>query len=247
MPVDNAPSPEQRPAPEGGVSAGSVGHIARRLLRGAVVASLATTDRDTGGAYASLVQIASTADAHPLLLISRLARHTRNLLADPRASLLLDVRGSTGDPLASPRATLMGRVSLDASTRNLDRFLRRHPAAEAYATFSDFRLWTLAIERAHVVAGFGRIEEVTGAEVILKPEASSDMGRLLGTLRDDEAAIIARLQTRRDQRGGVLPLARIVGLDIEGVDLVSSDGHHRIEGSAAARSLSELDAWIGPQ
>ena len=61
----------------------------------------------SGDPYCSLVNIATAADGAPLLLISRLAVHTKNILADPRVSLMIDER-KPGDPLEGARVMLMG-------------------------------------------------------------------------------------------------------------------------------------------
>ncbi len=95
---------------------------ALRLMREARFAGLATIDAETGGPYASLVNIALPASGRPVILISALARHTANLRANPAASLLIaEPSTPDGDPLASPRVTLSGRfgqLSDDSSYRH---------------------------------------------------------------------------------------------------------------------------------
>src|SRR3954454_19439672 len=81
---------------------------ARRLIRTRDHAALATSLR--GWPYASLVAMACDLDASPLLLLSDLAAHTRNLAAGPRVSLLFDATSGFADPLAGPRLTLLGRA-----------------------------------------------------------------------------------------------------------------------------------------
>ena len=67
-------------------------------------------DAATGDPYCSLVNVATDVDGSPILLISQLAIHTKNILADPRVSLMLDER-KEGDPLQGARVMLMGRPS----------------------------------------------------------------------------------------------------------------------------------------
>ncbi len=90
-----------------------------------------------------------------------LAEHTRNLRADPRASLLVWEEGAL-DPLATGRVTLLGQLLEDDSGR--DDFLARHPEAERYASFKDFHWFRLAVESARYVGGFGRMSWVSGEE-----------------------------------------------------------------------------------
>src|SRR3954467_9300592 len=82
---------------------------ARMLMREARTGALATLRPGAGDPYCSLVNIASAADGSPLLLISKLAVHTRNVLADPRCSLMIDER-KAGDPLEGARVTIQAQA-----------------------------------------------------------------------------------------------------------------------------------------
>src|SRR5947209_8222581 len=81
----------------------------KSLLRRSRQGALATLMAASGDPYCSLVNVASDPDGSPLLLISRLAIHTKNVLADPRVSLMLDERAE-GDPLEGSRIMLSGRA-----------------------------------------------------------------------------------------------------------------------------------------
>jgi heme iron utilization protein len=158
--------------------------VAKSLLRRRREGALATLMRDGGAPYCSLVNLASAPDGSPVLLISRLAVHTRNLLADPRVSLMLDERAA-GDPLQGARIMLMGEaVAADpAELPTLRRrYLAAHPGAEAYIDFKDFSLFRIITSGAHLVAGFGRIVDLAasdyltdlgGADDLLDAEASA--------------------------------------------------------------------------
>lgn len=153
-------TPASSPTPGSAAPATGTALAVRRLLRGARSATLATRQGPDGAPYASLVTVATDHDARPILLLSGLADHTRNLEADPRASLLIDDARHLPNPQTGPRVTLMGRaekVSDPVTRERLSaRFLARHPAAELYAGFGDFAFWTLRPERAHFVGGFAR-------------------------------------------------------------------------------------------
>jgi putative heme iron utilization protein len=157
--------------------------VARSLLRRSRQGALATLAAGSGDPYCSLVNVASHADGSPILLISRLALHTRNILADFRVSLLLDERGE-GDPLEGSRIMLAGRAeeaSSDDATILRQRYLNAHPTAETSVNFNDFSFFRIRPSGAHLVAGFGRI-------VDLKPEQFltdiSDAGALLEAEQD---------------------------------------------------------------
>lgn len=137
--------------------------LARILLRTSRQGALATLMAGAGDPYCSLVNIASHPDGSPILLISRLAVHTRNILADPRVSLMLDARGP-GDPLAGARIMLAGRAepAAAAAVETLRRrYLNAHPEAEVFVNFADFSFFPIRPRGAHLVAGFGRINDLT--------------------------------------------------------------------------------------
>jgi heme iron utilization protein len=152
--------------------------LARGLLRRSRQGALATLMAGSGDPYCSLVNLASYPDGSPILLISRLALHTRNILADARVSLMLDER-SEGDPLEGSRIMLAGRAEQaggDDAELSRRRYLNAHPSAEVFVNFKDFSFFRIRPSAAHLVAGFGRI-------VDLKPEQFltdiSDAGILL--------------------------------------------------------------------
>jgi putative heme iron utilization protein len=152
--------------------------LARLLLRRSRQGALATLMTGSGDPYCSLVNLASHPDGSPILLISRLALHTRNILTDARVSLMLDER-SQGDPLEGSRIMLAGRAE-QAGDNDAEllrrRYLNAHPSAEVFVNFKDFSFFRIRPSAAHLVAGFGRI-------IDLKPEQFltdiSDAGTLL--------------------------------------------------------------------
>lgn len=150
--------------------------IAGRLLRTARQAALATL-MPGGAPYASLVAIASEPDGSPVLLISRLAVHTQNLLADPRVSLLLNDRAD-GDPLQNARIMLAATARPATGERLASmrrRYLAAHPAAELFVDFPDFLFVQVQIAGIHLVAGFGRIADIKPAEVLTDISDASDL------------------------------------------------------------------------
>jgi len=161
---------------------------ARRLIRATNHATLATALPAPEGAwpYASLVLVAVDYDASPLLLISTLAEHTKNLQRDPHASLLFDGTGGLDDPLTGARVTALGTLQPDDDRVRLRRFVSRHPSASLYAGFKDFSLYRLQVTRAHLVAGFGRIHWIN-ADTLLGPAVD------VSWLREHEPSILAHM------------------------------------------------------
>jgi putative heme iron utilization protein len=195
---------------------------ARALLRNSSIACLATLQDPGGSPYASLITVATSADGSPLFLISTLAWHTRNLDADARASILISEAAASGDPLDVGRVSLIGiaeKIEAPAARR---RFLARHPSAELYAGFSDFSFWRLRVETAHFVGGFGKIETLPGAEIVLGSaeaqlwEARSN--EILEQVNERHGALIGQLATTR--RPDLQGTWRVAACDPVGCDLV---------------------------
>jgi heme iron utilization protein len=142
--------------------------LAKSLLRRRRQGALATLIAGSGDPYCSLVNLATHPDGTPILLISRLAVHTRNILADSRVSLMLDERAA-GDPLEGARIMLSGWAEVaDDDNRELlrRRYLNAHPSAEAYADFGDFAFFRIRPSGTHLVAGFGRILDLKPAQFL---------------------------------------------------------------------------------
>jgi putative heme iron utilization protein len=136
---------------------------ARSLLRRSRQGALATLMAGSGDPYCSLVNLASHPDGSPILLISRLALHTQNILADARVSLMLDERAA-GDPLEGSRIMLAGRAEEASSDQRAilrRRYLSAHPSSEVFVNFKDFSFFRIRPSAAHLVAGFGRIVDLT--------------------------------------------------------------------------------------
>jgi putative heme iron utilization protein len=199
------------------------GTEARQLVRRARTGTLASLNRDDGIPYASLVNVATDVEGRPLILVSALAWHTKNLSSDPRASLLVAEPPASGDALTGPRATVMGRFSKVEDKSLERRYLARHPQAALYARFGDFAFWRLEPERVHAVAGFGRIETMETGEVFpSNPEMIGLEEGAIQHMNDDHGAAVrlyaAKLLGAEDGEW------KVQALDADGCDLVLA-GH----------------------
>jgi putative heme iron utilization protein len=219
---------------------------ARNLLRRARTATLGTLNADDGIPYASLVNVATDVRGWPVILVSTLAWHTRNLLADARASLMVAEVPEQGDALTGPRVTLMGRFSKVDSQAVSRRYLARHPAAELYAGFGDFAFWRMEPERAHAVAGFGRIETIPADELFPSADEMTALeeGAVQHMNEDHEDAI----QRYAAKLLGATPGGwKITGIDTDGADLRRGEDVLRLAfdapvntGAALRKLLAEL-------
>jgi putative heme iron utilization protein len=193
---------------------------AKKLLREARSGALATLMANSRDPYCSLVNVATAADGAPLLLISRLAVHTRNILADPRVSLMLDERRE-GDPLQGARVMLMGTVALATEDAARRRYLARQPEAEMFAGFGDFAFYRMQVSGAHLVAGFGRIVDLAPSELLTDLTDSESLleaePEILAHMNEDHAEACRLYATRL--LGAPDGNWRCVGCDPEGLEL----------------------------
>lgn len=193
---------------------------AKKLLREGRSAALATLMAGSGDPYCSLVNVATAADGAPLLLISRLAVHTKNIAADARVSLMIDER-KEGDPLQGARVMLMGTATStdDADVRR--RYLERQPEAEMFAGFADFSFYRLALTGAHLVAGFGRIVDLKPADILTPVDDAAELTAaepdILAHMNADHADTCRLYATRL--LGAAEGEWRCVGCDPEGLEL----------------------------
>jgi heme iron utilization protein len=211
-------------------------HSVRELVRGLDRAALATSlasalpGPKTGGnegaawPYASLVLVAVDHDLSPILLLSDLAEHSKAIAADNRVSLLFDGTVGLAQPLTGARVTLLGRAVASDEAALRRRFLARHPDAAMYAGFGDFRFYRVAIERAHLVAGFGKIRWLDAAE--LAPPFVPGLGEseegIIAHMNADHADALQLYATRLAARTGGTGTGdgwTMTGIDAEGIDL----------------------------
>lgn len=219
---------------------------ARDVVRGCLTASLASLEPETGDPAISLVAVATDLTAAPIILISDLARHTHNLKSDARTALLFDATGGYDAPLEGARVSLKGQLQPTEDEAHAARFLARHDDARGYASFDDFAFWRLEVETAYMVAGFGRIHEISAETYLLDQarhhaliDAHDD---IIAHMNDDHADAITALAHAHggsDQPGWVM-----TGIDPEGADLRSLGRSLRISFNGVIRTADEARAAL---
>jgi putative heme iron utilization protein len=194
--------------------------VGRKLMREARSGALATLMAGSGDPYCSLVNVASAADGAPLLLISRLAVHTKNILADARVSLMLDER-KPGDPLQGARVMVMGKAAKTESAAAKRRYLTQQPEAEMFAGFGDFAFYEIKPKGAHLVAGFGRIVDLKPADLLTDLAGAEELvaaePEVIEHMNQDHADTCRLYATRL--LGAPEGDWRCVGCDPDGLDL----------------------------
>jgi putative heme iron utilization protein len=218
--------------------------LAKGLLRRSRQGALATLMAGTGDPYCSLVNLASHPDGSPILLISRLALHTRNILADFRVSLMLDER-APGDPLEGARIMLAGiaeEAGDDDRALLRRRYLNAHPSAEVFVDFKDFSFFRIRPKGAHLVAGFGRIVDLAADQLL------TDLAGAEKVLELEQDAVAHMNEEHRDAMDlyatkllGAQPAEwRCTGCDPEGLDMQAGSRTLRLDFPERVRNAGEV-------
>lgn len=214
---------------------------ARQIVRGAQKAALATRDAKSGAPYVSLAAVATLPDGRPITLISTLARHTQNLLADPAASLLFEIPAETGGVMAGSRVTIMGQLRPNDDKTGRRRYLARHADAADFVDFADFGFYALDISEGHFIAAFGRIRTIAGDKLSLNQSKSAAFAEgeasAINHMNEDHLDAIQRYAAKT----GAKPAAwRMIDIDQEGFCLNSELGLLRITFPKPLDSFADL-------
>lgn len=189
---------------------------ARTLLERESLGTLSTHSvKHSGFPFGSVMPYALTSDGAPIFLISGMAIHTQNVLADPRASLLVMQRDNASDPLGMARVTLLGTVTRidDVPDGVRDLYLARHPNARHWVGYSDFAFFRLDVTHVYFVGGFGAMGWIAKDDYTL---AAAD------PLAEAAAGIIEHMNA--DHAESLREIARhFAGLEAEEATMVSCD------------------------
>lgn len=182
---------------------------------------------DGGAPWSSLIVFGTMADGAPVLLVSTMAEHGRNLHHDPRASLSIADPAAAHDPLEGGRVTLAGRV-VQPSGERLEAARTAHvaaiPGAELYVEWEDFTLWVLEVERVRWVGGFARMDSISAADyAAAEPDPTTPAAAgAVAHLNDDHAgallAMARGLAGHPDATSATCTAIDRYGLDLSVVD-----------------------------
>jgi putative heme iron utilization protein len=225
---------------------------ARTILSGSSVATLATLTED-GSPWASVVQYSLLDDGTPVLILSTLALHGRNVKVDPRASLALAGPVPEGhDPGDSGRVTLAGRVEQptgDELEAAKSSYFAATPAAELYTEFGDFTVYLLRPETIRWVGGFGRMASTSPAkfrEAEADPTASGADYAVKHMNEDHKDSLVAMARAftgHTDATDAFALRADRYGMDI-GIDTPRGKANGRVEFAEPVSSAGGLRSAV---
>jgi putative heme iron utilization protein len=207
----------------------SSGDEARRYLRHHLHGVLSTISKKLDGyPFGSVVPCVTDHAARPVILVSRLAEHTKNIEADPRVSLL--VRDAAADAQESARLTIIGNARLVTDERAAPqaRYLRYFPAAERLLALGDFSFFHIEAVTLRYIGGFGAIHWVSAnsgappANVLAACEAD-----IVAHMNADHAGALREYCRHFKQRRPAV--VSMIGIDCDGFDLRADDEMMRFD------------------
>lgn len=201
---------------------------ARALLRRVDAGVLSTWSLAMPGfPFGSLAPFAMTHEGCPLIYVSRIAEHTRNLAANPRACLTA-VEATRGNRQALGRTSLLGEAhELPAAERGAaaERYFALFPEQRAYEQFHDFEFWRIEPVRVRWIGGFGEIHWIErDAWLSATPEWSADEASIVAHMNDDHRDALELLCRR--SLGAEPEATRLVAVDPEGFHLCNAGAIH---------------------
>lgn len=144
----------------------------RKLVYSRAIAALGTTEKDEP--FVSMVPyILHGAAADFLIHVSGLSAHTRQMLAQPRVSIMVtaaedavDEDGRAIQPQALPRVTVQGEATrIDPASAEYaaakDAYLARFPPAQQMFELPDFSLFAVSPTAVRFIAGFGKAHSLS--------------------------------------------------------------------------------------
>lgn len=201
---------------------------ARRFTRSQHSGVLSTlSKRLEGFPFGSVAPFILDHGGRPVILISDIAEHTKNIVADPRVSLI--VQPYSPDMQVNGRVTILGRATrLEEKDRLAPRYLRFHPQAEAYFAMHDFQFYCIEPLRIRYIGGFGRIHWVEPAAYLCPDSPLAEQeSEIVAHMNDDHGENL--IAYCRHVHGVETTSATMLGIDPDGFDLRADSGELRFE------------------
>jgi len=209
---------------------------ARRLLLGESYGVLSTMSLDVPGyPFGSVTPYCVDGQCRPIIYISHIAQHTKNILNDRRVSLtIVETNPSSDDVQARGRLTCLANATAinepDAAVQ--DRYFRYFPASRQYAGTHDFEFFRLDLVRVRFIGGFGQIYWVEPGEFqTANPFSAAQEERIVEHMNKDHGEAL------RHYAGGAA--MQMTGIDAEGFDTIGDGRRVRFDFDAPVRNMEE--------
>ena len=218
--------------------------IARRLLNHQSVGVLSSHSLDVEGyPFGSIAPYALNYESEPVVLISDLAQHTRNIKLNNKVSLTVFDQ-CVDDPQSNARLTWIGDAELidPGDTAIRERYLRYFPSAESYFETHDFSFYRIRLRRARFIGGFGQIFWIERDAMLIKnPFRETEKGIVEHMNRDHQKALVHYCQILGREP---VDAVAMTGIDSEGFDLLADKRKSRMDFDSPIHTTEEARAKL---
>ena len=218
--------------------------LARQLLNHQSVGVLSTHSIDVEGyPFGSIAPYALNYEGEPIILISDIAQHTRNIKQNPRVSLTVFDRAAD-DPQSASRLTWIGDAEpvdpSDLQTRH--RYLRYFPSSESYFETHDFAFYAISLRRARFIGGFGQIHWIESGKMLVNNPFHASEGSIVDHMNQDHHKALvhyAEVLGRRE-----INTISMTGIDSEGFDMLVDGRKVRMDFDSSINTVEEARATL---
>lgn len=218
--------------------------IARQLLNRQSMGVLSTQSMDVAGyPFGSITPYILGYNGEPIMLISGIAQHTRNIKQNPKVSLIVFEQNAV-DPQASGRLTWIGDAELPdpADTTIRRRYLRYFPSAESYFATHDFAFYTIRLRRARFIGGFGQIYWIEAADMLLANPFHETETQIIDHMNQDhQKALLHYCNVLKNVN---VTDVTMTGIDSEGFDLLADGRKLRIDFDSPISTMEKARAEL---
>jgi len=210
--------------------------VARNLVLTESFGVLSTVSLDVPGyPFGSIAPYCTDEHCRPIIYISEIAQHTRNILADPRVSMTVVERNSHSDDVQA-----RGRVTCIADAQRVgedeahvrERYFRYFPSARQYGQTHSFGFFRLELVRVRFIGGFGQIYWVEANDFMTSnPFSFEQESRIVEHMNNDHAKALQLYASGAP--------AVMTGIDAEGFDLLVSERKLRIGFETPVRDMDQ--------
>ena len=209
--------------------------------------------------YVTFVMTAFDYDGGPLVLLSDLSEHTKNIGDNNIVSILfyeeqkntsdfpvfknkdfIKINDNYEDPMSRPRLTVLGKLKKSFQIEHKKRFLKRHPVSNLYANFKDMNIYKLDVMNAHLTGGFAKVQWFKKDEMLSKDysgfkEVEDEVINHMNKEHKESLKLYAKVLLGKEPKN-----VQIVGIDPEGFDMRLSEKLIRFNFPVPLKKASEL-------
>tara|TARA_R110002111_G_scaffold10681_2_gene34039 strand:+ start:1536 stop:2246 length:711 start_codon:yes stop_codon:yes gene_type:complete len=214
---------------------------ARTLFNSRCNGVLSTHSIDLPGyPFGSITPYCLNQEGQAVILISTIAQHTRNIIADNKVSLIA-FDDQADDSQAAGRVTYIGNAIEMTDEAMADRYYRFYPNSRHFHKTHDFNFYTIELVRARYIGGFGEIYWVEIGDFLKQnPFSFSEETAMVEHMNSDHQTAMNHYCDLFNIAFSQDTLPSLAGVDSEGFYLRVAGQIHRIQFDHSVSNTMEV-------